>query len=325
LGDEVLLLNGDDLIIDVVAWGDSKFEEFQPPVSNVAKGHSIERYPGDCDTDTSADWRDQPIPDPGQVDLIWPSPTPSPTPTPTPTSTPTLTPSITPTLPPESGNLLISEVMYIPFGDEPDQEWIEIYNAGSESIDLSVFKIGDEEQEGGYEGMLQFPNGTSINPEQVIVIANRATDFVAIYGFLPDFEMIDTHPDVHVMIPYLDWATGQVHLGNAGDEVLILDEQDNIVDAVSWGISNYFLDPPVPGVDPGHTIERFPANVDTDSNEDWIDQPVPNPGIVRFEDQTSLIGNIIKNWKLGYNLLLVFAALTIPYLTSDRGSLPPDG
>lgn len=320
LGDEVLLLDGDDEIIDVVAWGDSNFEEFQPPVSNVAKGHSIERYPADCDTDTAADWRDQPVPDPGQVDLIWPSPTP------TTTISPTLTPSITPTPPPESGVLLISEVMYIPLGDEPDQEWIEIYNAGSESIVLSNFKIGDEEEEeGGYEGMLQFPNGASINPDQVIVIANRATEFLAIYGFLPDFEMNETHPDVPVMIPYLDWATGQVHLGNAGDEVLILDSEDYIIDAVSWGISNYFLDPPVPGVDPGHTIERFPANMDTDTNEDWIDQPVPNPGVVRFDNQTSFIGNIIKNWKLGYNLLLVFATLTIPYLISDRGSLPPDG
>jgi hypothetical protein len=272
IGDEVLILDGDDNIVDVVSWGISKFA-FDPPVSNVNSGHSIERYPADCDTDTATDWREQSNPAPDEVDLIWPTPT------------PTLTPSLTPEPPPESGVLLISEVMYIPLGDEPDHEWIEIYNAGDTSIDLSDFKIGDEEEQGGGEGMLQFPNGTSIDADQVIVIANKAIAFWAIYGFLPDYEMTDTDPSVPVMLPYISWADGQVSLGNPGDEVLILDGDDKIVDAVSWGYSNFAFEPPVPGVDPGHSIERFPANVDTDTNEDWIDQTTPNPGEVRFITQ----------------------------------------
>jgi hypothetical protein len=128
--------------------------------------------------------------------------------------------------------------------------------------------------------MLQFPYGTNIGPGEVIVIANKATAFLSLYGFLPDFEMLDSHSSVPVMIPYLIWADGQVHLGNMGDEVLILDDQDNVVDAVSWGFSDFAFNPPVPNVEPGHSIERFPANIDTNSNEDWIDQPLPNPGTV---------------------------------------------
>lgn len=269
-GDEVLILDGYDNIVDVVAWGTSKFEEFQPPVSNVPYGHSVERFPADCDTNGGSDWRDQPNPDPGVVDLTWPTPT------------PTMSASITPDPPPESGVLLISEVMYIPLEVEPDHEWIEIYNAGGASIDLTQFKIGDEETQGGGEGMLQFPSGASNGPGKVIVIANQATVFWAIYGSYPDYEMIDTHPDVPVMFAYLHWADGLVNLGNAGDEVLILDLQDSIVDAVSWGNSDFAFDPPVPSVMPGHSIERFPADVDTDTNADWVDQPSPNPGAVRF-------------------------------------------
>ena len=30
----------------------------------------------------------------------------------------------------------------------------------------------------------------------------------------------------------------------------------------------------------GHSIERYPANIDTDTNSDWVDQIDPNPGIV---------------------------------------------
>jgi hypothetical protein len=289
VGDDVLILDGEDNIVDAVSWGSSKFA-FDPSVANVNAGYSIERYPADCDTNSATDWRGQPNPHPGYVDLIWPTPTSTSTSTSTPTSissstptsTSTSTPTNTPSPPPVSGGLLISEVMYFPLGNEPENEWIEIYNAGDTVIDLSEFKVGDQETFGGSEGMLQFPFGTTIAPGNVIVIANQATDFFSVYGFLPDFEMTDSHPSVPVMMPYLAWADGQVLLGNMGDEVLILDDQDNIVDTVSWGTSNFAFDPPVPCVGIGHSIERFPANIDTNTNEDWIDQPSPNPGIINL-------------------------------------------
>jgi hypothetical protein len=266
-GDDVLILDGEDNIVDAVSWGSSTFA-FDPSVANVNLGYSIERFPADRDTNSATDWRGQPNPHPGHVDLIWPTPT------------PTITPTLTSEPPPVSASLLISEVLYIPIGYEPDNEWIEIYNAGDTTVNLSDYKIGDEKTSGGSEGMLQFPYGTNIGPGEVIVIANKATAFLSLYGFLPDFEMLDSHSTVPVMIPYLIWADGQVHLGNMGNEVLILDDQDNVVDAVSWGFSDFAFNPPVPNVEPGHSIERFPANIDTNSNEDWIDQPLPNPGTV---------------------------------------------
>ena len=50
--------------------------------------------------------------------------------------------------------LLISEVLYDVVGTEPDGEWIEIYNAGASAIDLSGYKVVDEDEQGGGEGML---------------------------------------------------------------------------------------------------------------------------------------------------------------------------
>ena len=183
-----------------------------------------------------------------------------------------------------SPTLLVSEVLYDAIGDEPDEEWIEIYNADSSAIDLSDYKVGDEETPGGGEGMLQFPAGASINPGQVIVIANKATAFFGVWGFNPDYEMVASDEAVPDMISYTAWASGSVKLSNSGDEVLILDGGDAIVDAMSYGNKTTFFD--LPGVSAGHSLERSPANVDTGTADDWIDQESPNPGSVTVPTPT---------------------------------------
>jgi len=178
-----------------------------------------------------------------------------------------------------STKLLISEVMY-DVGDEPEEEWIEIYNAGSTAIDLSDYKIGDEETQGGSEGMVQFPPGTSIAPKQVMVIANQAASFFGVYGFQPDFEVHnsdDTIPDLQV---YAEWGGSNMQLSNTGDEVLLLAADDSSFDALSWGSSIVAFDPSAKDVSEGHSLERYPAYEDTDTAVDWRDQENPDPGRV---------------------------------------------
>ena len=175
--------------------------------------------------------------------------------------------------------LLISEVMY-DVVIEPGEEWIEIYNAGSLIIDLSVYKIGDEETRGSSEGMLQFPAGSTIGPGQVIVIANNASAFLGVYGFQPDFELTDSGSLVPDMIVYSSWGTSNAQLSNTGDEVLLLDGQDQLVDSLSWGSSTWAFDPSATDVSEGHSLERWPVSGDTDSALDWRDQGSPQPGEV---------------------------------------------
>jgi hypothetical protein len=97
--------------------------------------------------------------------------------TPTPTPTHTATPSY--------GVLLISEVMLHSSGIEPDSEWVELYNSGGATLNLSTYKLGDEETRGQGEGMLVFPSGASLAPGQVIVIANKAANFITVLVFTP--------------------------------------------------------------------------------------------------------------------------------------------
>jgi hypothetical protein len=307
-GDEVLLLDGNDQRVDAISWGSST-QAFFPPASRVSQGHSLERYPPAQDTDSALDWRENATPSPGEVNLTPPSPTPTSTPTitatgtttltptrtltptwgpsPFPTATPTCTvtafvPSPTPTETIPSRRLLITEVLYDPVGSEPDAEWIEIYNADLATAFLSDYKVGDEETQGGTEGMLQFPGGTSLAPGQVIVIANRGAVFAARYGFLPDFEMVESDDRVPNMIRYWAWASGSVNLANDNphDEVLLLDSGDNLADAISWGASTWAFNPSVSDMPEGNSAERYPANRDTQSAQDWRRQNTPDPGHV---------------------------------------------
>ncbi|MDX1524314.1 MAG: lamin tail domain-containing protein, partial [Anaerolineae bacterium] len=151
------------------------------------------------------------------------------------TPPPTPTPGPSPT--PFAGGLLISEVLFDPLGSEPGEEWIELYNLSPGTITLEHFKIGDEESLGGSEGMYAFPAGASLPAGQLVVIANRTDAFEAIHGFKPDYEFNDSDPAVPDMVKHINWSGGSVSLSNGGDDVLLLDFFDQVIDAVSWGSS----------------------------------------------------------------------------------------
>ena len=82
------------------------------------------------------------------------------------------------------------------------------------------------------------------------------------------------------MVKYTAWSNGNLLLTNSGDEVLILDGIDQVVDAVSWGSSLFAFDPSAPDVVAGHSLAREFANIDTDTASDWQDRVTPNPGQV---------------------------------------------
>lgn len=188
---------------------------------------------------------------------IWPPPTPTPSP----------------------GRLLITEVLFNP-ADEPVEEWVEVYNVGDLELNLSNYKIGDEEIKGGSEGMYRFPPDTSLAGKGILVIANSAVAFANKYGINPDFEYSQTDPGVPSMVKYALWSGGTIFLNNNGDEVLVLNDNDELADAVSWGSSNFAFIPSVPKVADGVSIERYPADVDTDAASDWRSQTTPAPGVV---------------------------------------------
>ncbi|MCA9927757.1 MAG: lamin tail domain-containing protein, partial [Anaerolineales bacterium] len=187
-----------------------------------------------------------------------------------------------------TGQLLITELYYDTPGDDGQEEWIEITNVGTAVILLSDIRIGDEESSGGREGMKRFPEGAQIGPEQSLIIAQTAVGFRALFGFNPHFEMIDSDSTVPNMRNSRLWATGDVALANDGDEVLLLQDAA-ILDAVNYGDSTHYFAPSVAGVFRGQSIERVPANCDSNTAADWQPARVPTPGTVQLDAQCTAV------------------------------------
>ncbi len=193
----------------------------------------------------------------------------------------TLIPSVTiiPSLTYYPVNLLISEFYPNPTGKEPDGEWVEIYNPETYTQPLTGIKIGDETSPYGKEGMLRFPEGFFIEGKEVLVIARVAKVFFAEFGRLPDFEMEDSNAYIPDLLPYPGWGRSGVQFSNSGDEVLLLDPWDGVVDILVYGNSTAagFSEPPSAPKE-GHSLERYPPERDRDRGGDWREREHVSPG-----------------------------------------------
>jgi len=182
---------------------------------------------------------------------------------------------------------LISEVLYdgTVAGTEGD-EFVELRNPGSMTLDLTGYRIGDEETMGGNEGMYYFPAGTIIPVGECLVVAKNAAQFRERFGFDPDLEMRVTGSDyqdtpfVPNMVRDTGWGSGGWALANDGDEVLLLDPPGQMVDAISYEDGNGAA----VGVT-GHIAADEPLSLQrvgtTDSNDMHMDFVIddPNPGV----------------------------------------------
>ncbi len=187
--------------------------------------------------------------------------------------------SIFPPQPSGPQYVLISEVFYDTPGTDSSEEWVELYNPTSATIDLSGYKLGDEETQGGGEGMYAFPSGAQIGPGQRLVVALKASGYYALYGQYPDYEIVETVAAVPNLSKYSAWASGSMALSNSGDEVLLLDASDQLVDAVVYEGGSLAGVVAHPGVATGHSLERSPADQDTDDcSVDFQDTNPPTPG-----------------------------------------------
>ena len=261
-GDEVLIISPDLTVIDVLTYGTATYPGVIPHAV-VSESSTLERCPPELDTDDcSVDFIA--VPELGRPRETCPT-------TPTPTSTvrtPTPTPSgtVSPPPTPQLDHVVIEEIMYYPAATPPvDSEWIALYNPLNTNVDLSGYLLGDEEDPEGSEGMMQFPLGATILSGDILIVAKSGAEFRAVHnGMAPHFEFTDTDPEIPNMLAYSQWGGSNVNLANTGDEVLLLDPQEQIVDVVTYGESDYPDVVPAATVEANYTLERCPADRDTD-------------------------------------------------------------
>lgn len=184
--------------------------------------------------------------------------------------------------PSDVGHLLITEVFYnyTGPGTKEDHEWIEIYNPTPNPVTLSGWRVGDANP-----GQLDLLPTFTIAPGEFVIIAGRTNAFLADYqGYTGQVYEV---------------ADGKIGSGLnvvPGDGVFLISTLGP-VDSVSYGGSTAAFNPAVPGVGAGHSLERSPANNDTNRRNDWRDQPVPNPGS----------GNLPQGLSSGAEITIVYA------------------
>ena len=213
-----------------------------------------------------------------------PTPTSSPTPSPTTQPPASVTPTATRTHTPDStltptatvaGPVIavINEILYrphpleTPVTPEARREWIEIYNASDDPIDLAGWTIDDGEER-------------DVLPQLIVPAQGFAVLTGAASYFLSDYPLFSGS-----LAEVADGSLGN-GLANTGDSLTLRDVSGRVVDALSYGDDLTVFDPSCPGVSVGHSLEREPTGYDTDRADDFAEQERPSPGEASFHEPT---------------------------------------
>ncbi|MBI5287924.1 MAG: lamin tail domain-containing protein [Chloroflexi bacterium] len=155
--------------------------------------------------------------------------------------------------------LVINEVLYDSSmeGPDADGEWVELYNPGPASVSLEGWALADKH---------------SVDRLPAVTILPGA---FAIVAGSPEFR--ERNPGSVGTLVSVEGVIGN-SLGNDGDVLVLVDATGYFVDAVSWGDSTAALDPSIPDVPAGHSIERRIPGGDSGRASDFIDNEWPSPG-----------------------------------------------
>ena len=162
---------------------------------------------------------------------------------------------------PEPEVLVINEVYYDvddEHGKEGDNEWIEIYNAGANAVDISGWQICDN------HACDVIPDSQVIPALGYAVITASSTTW--------DFWSVPTSTVKIILSNKI--GNG---LANNNDRVILVNLDLEQVDAMSYGNDIYAFDPACKDVVVGNSLSRKIAGQDTDTADDW-EEASPNPG-----------------------------------------------
>jgi len=262
-GDRILLVDAGGNPVDAMSYG-SDTGAFNPACSNVPEGHSLARVPSAADTDSAADWSDQLVPNPGgsgvapaftptDTTTVTPTPTETTTAEPTATATPTRTSSTTPTatITPGTanpGDVVVNEIMQNPRAvSDTAGEWFEIYNTTGHAIDLAGWTIKDA--------------GTDHH-----TIQNGGSLWLPAGGYLVLGRNADpaTNGGVQVAYRYTSFS-----LGNADDEIILLDAAGMEIDRVAYDGGPAFPNPD------GASMQLIRPDLDNGVGSNWRTSPDP--------------------------------------------------
>jgi hypothetical protein len=110
----------------------------------------------------------------------------------------------------EAARLLISQVLYDARGRDSDLEFVEVLNGGRAMVNLDGFRLRDD------GGTFVLRGHLPLLPGDHMLVARNASAVRDEWGFVPDLGRM------------------RLRLANDGDEVTLMDPDDNVLDQVAW-------------------------------------------------------------------------------------------
>jgi len=151
------------------------------------------------------------------------------------------------------GAILINEVHYDPDVKTEPVEFIELFNSGSNTVDLSGWRLADAVT-------YTFPGGTQLSPSGYLVVAQNPPALQTKFG-------------VNAIGP---WAGA---LENDGEKITLLDAAGNLADKVEYQLGFPW---PTVGDSPGYSIELANPAFDNDLGGNWRASVAGNPALQNF-------------------------------------------
>ncbi|MDA9774261.1 lamin tail domain-containing protein, partial [Saprospiraceae bacterium] len=143
------------------------------------------------------------------------------------------------------GSLLISGIHYNPL-DDPDKEFLQIYNPSTESNDISYYEISDGV-------FFIFPTGTIIEPGETIHLVKD----------------ILLYPDLAGQV--FEWTSGK--LANGGEQLILKDPYGIILDHVTYSFESPW---PTLADGGGGYLKLIDSDLDNHFGKNWIGE-LANP------------------------------------------------
>lgn len=147
-----------------------------------------------------------------------------------------------------SADVVINEVHYDPDVKTEPAEFVELYNAGASSVDLSGWHLS-----GGVSFL--FPNGTSLGAGRYLVIAKNPPTILSKFGG-------------NALGPWLG------ALNNNGDQIQLLNASGGVEDEVDYQLGFPW---PTVGDPPGYSIELINPEFDNNLGGNWRASVQGNP------------------------------------------------
>ena len=197
-----------------------------------------------------------------------------------------------------SNDIVINEINYNSSEDFEVGDWIELTNISEFEANLSNWIFKDDNNDHIY----QFPEGTTINPNNYLIIVRDLNTFS------------DFFPNLNNVIGPFDFG-----LGGGGDQVRIFDDQGFLIDSVQYDDSDPW---PLEPDGLGPTLELINPLNDNSLAESWtnsIDNGSPGYQNTGFLDIIQ-ISSIIPEKSLLYPAYPnpFNGKVTIPLYLSDR-------